>query len=115
MKKTSIMVTCFAVVLMLATTCMARPAQEKVSIESVEFAEKELMNSFEAFSKKLELIMGTIVGSGDPQPLFWFPGLLVWLAWLVGFITMAILDFIDDVLDWLELFFGNDDDGGTTA
>jgi len=56
MIKTKVMMTGFAIfaaVLMLMTTCMARPIQEKASIESVEFAEKELMNSFEALNVKL--------------------------------------------------------------
>ena len=56
MKKTKVMMTGFAVfaaVLMLMATCMAKPVQEKASIEAVEFAEKELMNSFEALNVKL--------------------------------------------------------------
>ena len=43
----------FAALLMLMATCMARPIQEKASIEAVEFAEKELMNSFEVLNVKL--------------------------------------------------------------
>ena len=56
MKKTKFLVTAFAVfgaVLMLMATCMARPVQERASIEAVEFAEKELMNSFDALNVKL--------------------------------------------------------------
>ena len=56
MKKTKFLVTAFAVfgaVLMLMATCMARPVQERASIEAVEFAEKELMISFEALNTKL--------------------------------------------------------------
>ena len=56
MKKTKFLVTAFAVfgaVLMLMATCMAKPVHEKASIEAVEFAEKELMNSFEALNTKL--------------------------------------------------------------
>ena len=56
MKKTKFLLTAFAVfgaVLMLMATCMARPVQEKASIEAVEFAEKELMSSFDALNVKL--------------------------------------------------------------
>ena len=56
MKKTKVMMTGFAVfaaLLMLMATCMARPTQEKASIETIEFAEKELMNSLEALNVKL--------------------------------------------------------------
>lgn len=56
MKKTKFLITAFAVfgaLLMLMTTCIARPVQEKTSIEVFEYAEKELINSFEALNVKL--------------------------------------------------------------
>ena len=56
MKKTKVMVMGFAVfaaLLMLMTTCMARPVQEKTNIEAVEDLEQELMSSLEALNTKL--------------------------------------------------------------
>ena len=56
MKKIKVMMTGFAVfaaVLMLMTTCIARPVQEKTSIEAFEYTEKELTNSLEVLDIRL--------------------------------------------------------------
>ena len=56
MKKIKVMMTgfaFFAAVLMLTTTCIARPVQEKTNIEVFEYAEKELTNSLEVLNIKL--------------------------------------------------------------
>ncbi len=57
MNKTKYMLVGFAVfasILMLTTTCIAGPVQEKASIDAVESAQEELMKSFEALFLKME-------------------------------------------------------------
>jgi len=56
MKKTKFLMTAFAVfaaVLMLITTSIARPIQEKTSIDAVKFSEKELTAALESFNVKI--------------------------------------------------------------
>ncbi len=57
MNKTKYMLAGFAVfasILMLTTTCIARPVQEKASIDAVESAQEELMKSIEALFLKMK-------------------------------------------------------------
>lgn len=57
MNKTKYVLTGFAVfasILMLTTTCIAGPVQEKTSMDAVESAREELMKSFEALFLKME-------------------------------------------------------------
>jgi hypothetical protein len=44
----------FASFLMLTTTCIARPVQENVNVEAVEYAKQELANSLEAMFLEME-------------------------------------------------------------
>jgi len=56
MKKAKFLITAFAVfgaLLMLMATCVARPVQEKTSVEVFEYAEEELVNSLGALGIKL--------------------------------------------------------------
>jgi len=56
MKKTKFMMTGFSVfsaLLMLMTTCMARPVQEKTNMDAVEDLEKELIGSLDVLNTKL--------------------------------------------------------------
>ena len=56
MKNTNVMLTAFAVFtsfLMLITACVARPVQEKTSINAIEYTQQKLINSLESFNLKL--------------------------------------------------------------
>ncbi len=56
MKKTKILITTFAVfasILMLMTPTMARPVQEKTTIDAVEYKQEQLVQSLESLNLKL--------------------------------------------------------------
>ena len=110
MKKARLMLTMFAVfasILMLTTTCLARPVQEKTNIENVECAQQRLLDALKIFyndketDKKITPAIGGIIG--------WILQLIQDILSIIGSmvkIATDIISLIRSIFQFIKDLFG---------